>query len=176
MPGLGEVLISDAADDMVSERQAQAVIQQLIEHADQSDLGPGCIYHTEFSLGPDEFIAGIRLNSDTFMYDVCIGVVGEELPWLVEPPPSGKPDAPPIKLRLERKPPFRLQFIEDGQVTHELPLKSLGIINSLKMLLDYNEFHSDENAGGIFEAGDRNWVMWSSDEDDRPQGGRVYRG
>jgi hypothetical protein len=64
MAQFGQILVSDAANGMIAGRQANAVAKQLLAQAEQQDLGPGCIYHTEFSLGPNQFIAGIFHNDD----------------------------------------------------------------------------------------------------------------
>lgn len=81
-----------------------------------------------------------------------------------------------IKLRLERTPPFRLQLIQGGKVTNEIPLWSLSVINALKSICNFHPFCYDKShnhPGGIYSVREEQWVQWSSDENDRPAGSKV---
>lgn len=80
-----------------------------------------------------------------------------------------------MRLRLERKPPYRLQIVEGEAVKHELPLGNLGLIDCLKQMLDYDDFHSDEDAGGMFDGRDKEWVVWISDDEEPGKGLPVFR-
>ena len=79
-----------------------------------------------------------------------------------------------MKLRLERKHPYRLQIVERETVTHELILGSIGLVHALKGLLGFTPFCTEGNAGGVYDGRDSKWVVWCDADEEQVKGFPVF--